>query len=87
MGRLCDFLFSPSHSSSLAGRVGGWVIADGPGLRALPLIGAALTLAGVGVAVYLRNRDRTELVTARPGSPTVPRTATDRNPSCRNECR
>ncbi|MBF6131767.1 MFS transporter [Nocardia otitidiscaviarum] len=51
-------------AAALAGRVGGWVIADGPGLRALPLIGAALTLVGVGVAVHLRNRDRTVLITA-----------------------
>ncbi|MCP9623197.1 MFS transporter [Nocardia otitidiscaviarum] len=51
-------------AAALAGRVGGWVIADGPGLRALPLIGAALTMVGVAVAVQLRYRDRTTLVAA-----------------------
>ncbi|WP_306357652.1 MULTISPECIES: MFS transporter [unclassified Nocardia] len=51
-------------AAALAGRVGGWVIADGPGLRALPLIGAALTLLGVAVAVQLRHRDRAALVSA-----------------------
>ncbi|MBF6238425.1 MFS transporter [Nocardia otitidiscaviarum] len=51
-------------AAALAGRIGGWVIADGPGLRALPLIGAALTMVGVAVAVQLRYRDRTTLVTA-----------------------
>ncbi|MEV6321248.1 MFS transporter [Nocardia sp. NPDC051787] len=41
-----------------AGRIGGWVIDDGAGLRALYPVGAALTGCGVAVATYLLWRDR-----------------------------
>ncbi|MBF6218394.1 MFS transporter [Nocardia abscessus] len=41
-----------------AGRIGGWVLGDGPGLRSLYLVGAALTGLGVALAVYLLRRDR-----------------------------
>ncbi|MBB5912509.1 DHA1 family inner membrane transport protein [Nocardia transvalensis] len=45
-------------AAALAGRLGGWTIAEGPGLRALPLIAAALTATSVALAVYMLRRDR-----------------------------
>lgn len=39
-------------AAAFAGWLGGWVIGSGPGLPSLPLVGAALTLLGVAVAVY-----------------------------------
>ncbi|WP_330229061.1 MFS transporter [Nocardia sp. NBC_00508] len=41
-----------------AGRIGGWVIGDGAGLRSLYPVGAAMTGCGVAVAGYLLWRDR-----------------------------
>ncbi|WP_280265896.1 MFS transporter [Nocardia wallacei] len=51
-------------AAAAAGKLGGWIIADGPGLRALPLVGAALTIAGAGLATYMLLRDRKALVAA-----------------------
>lgn len=45
-------------AAALAGRLGGWTIANGPGLRALPLLAAALTLAGAALSLYMLRRDR-----------------------------
>ncbi|MFI9400779.1 MFS transporter [Nocardia sp. NPDC052316] len=41
-----------------AGRLGGWVIDEGTGLRSLPLVGAALTAMGLAVAAVMWWRDR-----------------------------
>ncbi|WP_460700478.1 MFS transporter [Nocardia thraciensis] len=51
-------------AAAIGGRLGGWTIADGPGLRTLPLIGAALTVAGAGLATYMLLRDRKALIPA-----------------------
>jgi MFS transporter, DHA1 family, inner membrane transport protein len=45
-------------SAAFAGWLGGWVISDGPGLRALPLVGALLTVGGLAVAYVSLRRDR-----------------------------
>ncbi|WP_049572872.1 MFS transporter [Streptomyces sp. SBT349] len=45
-------------AAAFAGWLGGRVVSDGPGLRALPLVGAALTLAGLAVALHALRRDR-----------------------------
>ncbi|MGO4615486.1 MFS transporter [Nocardia sp. 2YAB30] len=45
-------------AAACAGRLGGWVIGDGSGLRSLYPVGAAFTLLGVAVAGYLLWRDR-----------------------------
>jgi MFS transporter, DHA1 family, inner membrane transport protein len=45
-------------AAALAGWLGGAVIDDGPGPRSLYLVGAALTVAGLGIALYLLRRDR-----------------------------
>ncbi|WP_036568062.1 MFS transporter [Nocardia sp. BMG51109] len=45
-------------AAAVAGRLGGWTLTDGPGLRSLPLIAAALTATGVALAAYLLRRDR-----------------------------
>ncbi|WP_338765964.1 MFS transporter [Nocardia vulneris] len=44
-----------------AGRLGGWVLGDGSGLRAIPLVGAVLTLAGLALALVLLWRDREQV--------------------------
>jgi DHA1 family inner membrane transport protein len=44
-------------AAAFAGWLGGRVI-DGPGLRAVPLVGALLTLAGLAIALYALVRDR-----------------------------
>ncbi|MFC9998569.1 MFS transporter [Nocardia sp. NPDC127526] len=44
-------------AAALAGRSGGWIIGAGPGPRALPLIGAAVTLAAAGLAGLMLYRD------------------------------
>jgi DHA1 family inner membrane transport protein len=46
---------------AFAGWLGGQVIADGPGLRSLPLVGALLTVTGLAIALYLLRRDRRSL--------------------------
>ncbi|MBN6039492.1 MFS transporter [Amycolatopsis sp. 195334CR] len=45
-------------ASAFAGWLGGWLIEDGPGLGSLYLVGAALTVAGLGVALHSLRRDR-----------------------------
>jgi DHA1 family inner membrane transport protein len=44
-------------AAAFAGWLGGQVIA-GPGLRAVPLVGALLTVAGLTIAIYVLRRDR-----------------------------
>ncbi|RDI53000.1 MFS transporter [Nocardia mexicana] len=51
-------------AAAIAGKLGGWVIADGPGLHALPLISAALTLIGVILAGHMLRQDRRSPVPA-----------------------
>jgi MFS transporter, DHA1 family, inner membrane transport protein len=48
-------------ASAFAGWLGGRVIA-GPGVSAIPLAGAILTVAGLAIALYLIRRDRRALV-------------------------
>ncbi|GAA4622360.1 MFS transporter [Actinoallomurus vinaceus] len=45
-------------AAAFAGWLGGRIIDDGPGLRAIPLAGALLTVAGLGIAALLLRRDR-----------------------------
>jgi DHA1 family inner membrane transport protein len=45
-------------AAAFAGWLGGAVIDDGPGPRSLYLVGAALTVAGLGIALYILRRDR-----------------------------
>jgi DHA1 family inner membrane transport protein len=45
-------------AAAFAGWLGGRVIDDGPGPRAIYLVGALLTLAGLAVAGYALRRDR-----------------------------
>lgn len=47
-------------AAAFAGWLGGWVIGSGPGLAAIPLLGGALTLAGLAVAFAALRRDRTQ---------------------------
>lgn len=49
-----------------AGRLGGWVLGDGSGLRAIPLVGAMLTLAGLVLALVLLWRDRAQVAAPAP---------------------
>jgi len=44
-------------AAALAGLLGGWVITGGPGLRAIYLAAALLTLAGLAIALYSLRRD------------------------------
>ncbi|GAB4583348.1 hypothetical protein Ntsu_11800 [Nocardia sp. IFM 10818] len=44
-------------AAALAGRSGGWIIGAGPGLRALSLIGAAVTLLAAGLAGLMPYRE------------------------------
>ena len=48
-------------AAAFAGWLGGRVIADGPGPRAIYLVGALLTVAGLGIAGYALRRDRRAL--------------------------
>ncbi|TDE35521.1 MFS transporter [Actinomadura sp. 6K520] len=57
-------------AAAFAGWLGGRVIADGPGLRSLPLTGALLTAAGLAIAVHSLRRDRRPAKT-RSQSPTL----------------
>ncbi|UJW30665.1 MFS transporter [Saccharothrix sp. AJ9571] len=45
-------------ASAFAGWLGGWVIEDGPGLGSLYLVGAGLTVAGLGMALLALRRER-----------------------------
>ncbi|WP_433190627.1 MFS transporter [Actinoallomurus sp. CA-150999] len=45
-------------AAAFAGWLGGRIIDGGPGLRAIPLVGALLTVAGLGIAALLLRRDR-----------------------------
>ncbi|GAB3974898.1 MFS transporter [Actinoallomurus acanthiterrae] len=45
-------------AAAFAGWLGGRIIDGGPGLRAIPLAGALLTVAGLGIAALLLRRDR-----------------------------
>ncbi|WP_216858513.1 MFS transporter [Actinomadura verrucosospora] len=45
-------------AAAFAGWLGGAVIDHGPGPRSLYLVGAALTVAGLGIALYVLRRDR-----------------------------
>jgi MFS transporter, DHA1 family, inner membrane transport protein len=45
-------------AAAFAGWLGGRVIDDGPGLSALPLVGAVLTVGGLAVAYVSLRRDR-----------------------------
>ncbi|GAA2112755.1 MFS transporter [Actinomadura alba] len=45
-------------AAAFAGWLGGRVISDGPGPRSIYLVGAVLTLAGLGIACYALRRDR-----------------------------
>ncbi|MFC9436359.1 MFS transporter [Nocardia sp. NPDC057030] len=45
-------------AAAFAGRLGGGIIGDGSGLRSIPLVGAALTVAGAALAAYLWWRER-----------------------------
>ncbi|MEV0402495.1 MFS transporter [Actinoallomurus sp. NPDC050550] len=44
-------------AAAFAGWLGGRIIDGGPGLRAIPLVGALLTVAGLGIAALLLRRD------------------------------
>ncbi|GAB3416947.1 MFS transporter [Flindersiella endophytica] len=46
-------------AAAFGGWLGGWVIGSGPGLATLPLIGGALTLAGLAVGYTALRRSRT----------------------------
>jgi DHA1 family inner membrane transport protein len=54
-------------AAAFAGWLGGRVIDDGPGTRAIYLVGALLTLAGLAIAGYALRRDR-RLAGARAGA-------------------
>lgn len=56
-----------------AGWLGGQIIDSAAGLRAIPLVGALLTLAGLAIAFYALRRDRRNLNggTSPPGVPTT----------------
>jgi DHA1 family inner membrane transport protein len=45
-------------AAAFAGLLGGWVINGGLGLRAIYLVGAALTVVGLVIALYSMRRDR-----------------------------
>jgi DHA1 family inner membrane transport protein len=45
-------------AAALAGLLGGWVINGSLGLRAIYLVGAALTVVGLAIALYSLRRDR-----------------------------
>ncbi|WP_344321187.1 hypothetical protein [Streptomyces macrosporus] len=45
-------------AAAFAGWLGGRIIADGPGLRSLYLVGALLTMAGLAIAVHSLRRER-----------------------------
>lgn len=49
-------------AAAFAGRIGGWAISDGPGLRSISLIGAILTVAGLAMAIHIMRRDRQPLL-------------------------
>jgi MFS transporter, DHA1 family, inner membrane transport protein len=52
-------------AAAFAGWLGGQVIA-GPGLRAVPLLGAVLTVVGLAIAIYVLRRDRREVPVEAP---------------------
>ncbi|WP_433201003.1 MFS transporter [Nocardia sp. CA-107356] len=45
-------------AAAFAGRIGGWVIDDGPGLRSIYPIAAVLTVTGLLLALHMLRRDR-----------------------------
>ncbi|MFI6777480.1 MFS transporter [Nocardia sp. NPDC050412] len=45
-------------AAACAGRIGGWAIDDGPGLRSIYPIAAVLTVSGSAMALYMLLRDR-----------------------------
>lgn len=45
-------------AAACAGRIGGWAIDDGPGLRSIYPIAAVLTVSGSVIALYMLRRDR-----------------------------
>jgi MFS transporter, DHA1 family, inner membrane transport protein len=55
-------------AAAFAGWLGGRVIADGPGLRSIYLVGALLTVAGLAVALYCLRRDRRPALSAPAGA-------------------
>jgi probable F420-dependent oxidoreductase len=57
-GILPDVATNLSVSIPAAGLLGGWVINGGLGLRAIYLVGAALTVVGLVIALYSLRRDR-----------------------------
>jgi DHA1 family inner membrane transport protein len=45
-------------AAAFAGRIGGWAIDDGPGLRSIYPIAAVLTVSGSALALHMLRRDR-----------------------------
>ncbi|MEV5839704.1 MFS transporter [Nocardia sp. NPDC052112] len=45
-------------AAAFAGRIGGWAIDDGPGLRSIYSIAAVLTVSGSALALHMLRRDR-----------------------------
>ena len=52
-------------AAAFAGRIGGWAIDNGPGLRSIYLIAAVLTVSGLVVALHILRRDRMRVVESR----------------------
>lgn len=52
-------------AAACAGRIGGWAIDDGPGLRSIYLIAAVLTVSGLVVALRILRRDRLPVLESR----------------------